>query len=251
MPISIPIVILAGGAGRRMGGVSKGLLQLAGRPVIAHIVERALSLFLSGAPVWVNANDDAESYRELGFSVVSDSLPGRLGPLAGILCAMEIGQKEHPESDYVLTLPVDTPFLPRDLPARLWERAKKRQTKIVCAESKGRTHPVAALWHKALASDLLEALEQQNIRKIEEWTSRYECEHVAFSGALGAPDPFFNLNHPEDYRQAQEWVESSQPKGHTPERHAPKRHAPKRHAPKRNTPEQRSRDLRAGRGATP
>ena len=79
-PAKITGVILAGGLGRRMGNVDKGLQPLRGKPMVAWVIERF-------APqvdeVLINANQNLERYGAFGYRVIPDEIAGYAGPLAG------------------------------------------------------------------------------------------------------------------------------------------------------------------------
>jgi molybdopterin-guanine dinucleotide biosynthesis protein A len=186
-------VILAGGLSRRMGGGDKPLLPLAGRPLLAHVIER---LRPQVGALAVNANGNATRFAPFGLEVVADDAADFAGPLAGILAAMNWARRLHPAAAAVLTVPADTPFLPRDLAARL-----KAAGAPALARSGGRIHPVVGLWPLRLRDDLQRALRVEGIRKVEAWTARLDPVLVDFEA--GAIDPFFNINTPEDLIRAE------------------------------------------------
>src|ERR1700730_11950641 len=132
-------VVLAGGLARRMGGGDKPLLMLAGRPLLDHALDRVRPQ--SHAMV-LNANGDPTRFAPWGLPVVADTLPDFPGPLAGILAAMRWTTALHPATEYLLSVPGDTPFLPQDLGARLAAARLEAGTPIACAASEGRVHPV-------------------------------------------------------------------------------------------------------------
>ena len=74
-------IVLAGGLGRRMGGVDKGLQLLHGRPMIAHVLAR---LAPQVDDIVINANQNLERYAAFGHRVVPDEIGGYAGPLAGL-----------------------------------------------------------------------------------------------------------------------------------------------------------------------
>ena len=78
-------VLLAGGRARRMGGGDKCLRPLAGRPLLAHVIERAAPQV---SRLLLNANADPARFAEFGLEVAADEIDGFQGPLAGILTAM-------------------------------------------------------------------------------------------------------------------------------------------------------------------
>lgn len=191
-------VIVAGGLSRRMGG-DKGLKLLAGRPLIAH-VEAAVRPQV--AALALNVNGDAAAYvgmmRET-LPVLADTVEGFAGPLAGVLAGMSWAAR----SRWLVSVPGDTPFLPADLVQRLTAAAESEGADVACASSRGRLHPVAALWRPALASDLAAYLASGE-RKVEVFLRRYRVATVDFPAE--PLDPFFNVNTAADLEEAEQGV---------------------------------------------
>lgn len=179
-------VVLAGGEGRRMGGVDKGWVDLAGRP----LVERVLAALRPQAgPLLVSANRSLAAYRGLGVPVVTDRLAGGLGPLAGIHAALAAA-----ETDYLLAAPCDTPCLPPDLGARLGRALAAAGAAIAAAEVAGRLQPLHVLIRADLADDLAAAL-AAGVRKPSDWYDRYPWVRVPCDDVAPA---FVNLNTPAE-----------------------------------------------------
>jgi molybdopterin-guanine dinucleotide biosynthesis protein A len=191
-------LLLAGGLARRMGGGDKSLKPLAGRPLLAWVVERARPQV--GALV-LNANGDPGRFAGFGLPVAADSVPGFAGPLAGVLAGLEWALANAPDARWVASIATDTPFFPPDLVARLRDAAERENAEIACAASGGRTHPVFALWPVRLAGELRRALVDEGVRKIDAWTARHRVAEVPFPAE--PLDPFFNLNTPEDVAEAE------------------------------------------------
>lgn len=195
-------VLLAGGLARRMGGGDKCLLELAGKPLLGHAIER---LEPQTAALVLNANGDPARFAGFGLDVVQDPIPGFAGPLAGVLAGMEWAKRNHPSARWIATAASDTPFFPRDYVARLLEAAQPRHPAIAMAASAGREHPVFSLWPVALIGDLRSALDS-GTRKILDWTDRHTTLTVEFDMIEtpdGEIDPFFNANRPEDLALAE------------------------------------------------
>ncbi|MEO5338349.1 MAG: molybdenum cofactor guanylyltransferase MobA [Magnetospirillum sp. WYHS-4] len=192
--VEIVGVVIAGGLSRRMGGGDKGLRLLDGRPLLAWVADRA-------APqvdrLFLNANDDTERFAALGLPILPDGLPGRPGPLAGLLAALE----GFPDADWVATFPSDAPFLPGDLVSRLKRAALAEGRDAACAASGGRLHAVFGLWRPGLAGPLRRAVMEEGLRRAGEWAERAGAVRVDFPDRPF--DPFFNLNRPEDLAEAE------------------------------------------------
>lgn len=190
-------VLLAGGLARRMGGGDKPLKMVGGRTILDRVVAR-LSPQCNG--LIVNANGDPARFSFLDLPVVADDVPGFAGPLAGVLAALDWAAAHRPDVEWVVSAATDSPFLPRNLVARLhWAREAAGEP-LACALSDGQTHPVVGLWRVDLRGDLRHALVVEDIRKIDHWTARHG---VAPAEWPASPyDPFFNANTPEDIAAA-------------------------------------------------
>jgi molybdopterin-guanine dinucleotide biosynthesis protein A len=190
-------VILAGGQSRRMGGGDKGLLDLAGRPMLAHVVAR---LSPQVGRVVINANGDPQRFAPFGLPVVADTIAGFAGPLAGVLAGMRWSMAHTPAARWIVTAAGDAPMLPSDLVSRLSAAVQALDHAVALARSGGDVHPVIGLWPVALADDL-EAELKSGVRKVLHWTDRHGTVAVDFPMARAGNtevDPFFNANTPED-----------------------------------------------------
>ena len=173
-------IVLAGGQSRRMGGGDKGLLDLGGRPVIAHVIERL------GCARAISANGDPARFARFGLPVLPDSVPDWPGPLAGVLAGMDWAAGQGIAR--ILTAAADTPFFPRDLGARL----AAGNAPVVMATNGG-DHPAFAMWDVALRDDLRAAL-HSGTRRMRDWMDARGALRVEIPGE----DPFFNINTPAD-----------------------------------------------------
>lgn len=207
MPEPVAGVLLAGGLSRRMGGGDKCLRPLGGRPILAHIVERARPQVAS---LVLNANGDPARFADFGLPVVADVVAGHAGPLAGVLTGLDWAAAEAPDCTWVASIACDAPFLPNDLVARLLAAVAAEGAEMACAASNGRSHPVFGLWPLAAREDLRRAMLDEEIRKVDVWTARYRLATVDFpavprpdGGPDGGLDPFFNTNRPEDLEEAE------------------------------------------------
>jgi len=185
-------VVLAGGQARRMGGGDKGLVALAGRPMLAHVLERIRP---QAGAVALSANGDPARFAAWHLPVLADAdvsePPG--GPLAGVLAGMRWAAHAHPEAALLLSVPTDTPLLPPDLVARLQAARQAEAAAITCAASRGRLHPVVALWPVALADTLAAAL-ATGVRGVHRFAAAQGLAVAAFPA--DAADPFENVNDP-------------------------------------------------------
>jgi molybdopterin-guanine dinucleotide biosynthesis protein A len=179
-------LILAGGQGRRMGNVDKGLQPLRGRPMVAWVLER---LAPQVTEVIVNANQNQAEYARLGCRVVGDEIGGFAGPLAGLQAGLKANV--HP---FLVTVPCDSPFLPRDLVARLHAALIANHADLAVAKTGDQPHPVFSLVRESLAGHLTKFLEGGG-RKIDAWYASLKVVDVPFDDQ---PDAFSNINTPAD-----------------------------------------------------
>jgi|TARA_B110000305_G_scaffold18748_1_gene17270 molybdenum cofactor guanylyltransferase/molybdopterin-guanine dinucleotide biosynthesis protein MobB len=196
----VPCVILAGGKGRRMGGKDKALIPLLDRPLLSYVLES-----ISGhvAPIALNINTNLDKFSEFGYEIIEDPIKGHLGPLAGILASLNWARQLNQK--WVMTLPCDTPFLPKNIVKEMIKlKNKELDVDLVVAQSKGYNHPVIALWKSDLNLKLEKAL-NEGIRKIDIFTSSLKVAYVDFDKINNENfDPFTNLNSPLDLIKAQQ-----------------------------------------------
>jgi molybdopterin-guanine dinucleotide biosynthesis protein A len=191
-------LILAGGRARRMGGRDKALLPLAG----GNLAQRAITRLAPQCDrVIINANRELDRLAGLSVPVISDSVAGYAGPLAGILTGLDWLADRAPGAA-LLTVPVDGPFFPDDLGARLRAAAISKGAAIACAQSGGRRHGVYGLFSAALRDDLRDALITEGVRKVDDWLARHDVAIANWS--IGSIDPFFNVNTPDDLARAEQ-----------------------------------------------
>ena len=190
-------LVLAGGQARRMGGGDKALLTIGGTTILQRVLDRLLP---QCTKIVLNANGDPARFAMTGLPVVADSVPGFAGPLAGILAGLDWAAAHAPGLAWIVSVPGDCPFVPRDLAARLHQARTQAGTPLACAKSGDWRHPVVGLWPVSLRHDLRHALVHEDLRKIEVWTARHG---VALAEWVDSPvDPFFNVNTPEDAAKA-------------------------------------------------
>ncbi|MBV8850983.1 MAG: molybdenum cofactor guanylyltransferase MobA [Methylobacteriaceae bacterium] len=191
-------IILAGGLARRMGGGDKPLREIAGKPILAHVIKR---LQPQCARLVLNANGDPARFAPFGLPVVADDVPDFAGPLAGILAGLDWIAANAPGAEYAVSVAGDTPFIPRDLVTRLHAARMNETSDIAVATSGGRTHPVIALWPVALRVALRRVLTEEGEHKMTRVTARYRMVEVSWPNEPF--DPFFNVNEATDLEAAE------------------------------------------------
>jgi len=184
-PEQITGVILAGGKARRMDGEDKGLLPVAGKPLVSWVMDM---LSPQVGSLMLNANRNQSRYEELGATVVSDELADYQGPLAGMAAGMQAA-----ETDYVAFVACDSPLLPPDLIQRLARVLTAHDADIAVAHDGHRLQPVCALLKRDLLPSLLLTLTGGE-RKVDHW---YALHHAVEADLSDVPDAFINANTPE------------------------------------------------------
>ena len=184
---SVSGIVLAGGLGRRMGGVDKGLQPLRGKPMVEHVIAR---LSPQVGEIIINANQNAATYAKFGHRVVSDAIGGFAGPLAGLHAGLKAAR-----NPLVVTVPCDSPFLPDDLVARL--QKEMQENEIAVAKTGDQAHPVFALVRKSVLENL-EAFLAGGGRKIDAWYSSLKYIEVRFDDEA---DAFRNINTLEELKR--------------------------------------------------
>ncbi len=182
-------IVLAGGQSRRMGGGDKGLLDLGGQPLIAHVIARL------GCARAISANGDPARYARFGLTVLPDSIADWPGPLAGVLAGMDWAAAQG--IPRIVTAAADTPFFPPDLAARL----AGTQAPVAMATCGGQDHPAFAAWDVELCEDLRAAL-LAGTRRMRGWMDAQGAARVEFPAGPAGADPFFNINTPADLETA-------------------------------------------------
>lgn len=184
--------ILAGGRATRMQGEDKGLLELNGKPLVAHVIDL---LRPQVASLCICANRHIKQYQRYGLPVITDNLTGYLGPLAGVHAAMLSCEKE-----WLLIVPVDCPFLATDLVQRLSQAVMDEERPLSVVHDGSALQPTFCLLHQSLA-DSLEQYLQQGGRKTGQWLQQNNPAMADFSDK---PEAFLNINSRAELLQAEE-----------------------------------------------
>lgn len=193
-------VVLAGGLGRRMGGVDKGLTLLQGKPFVEWVVSRF-------APqvdeVLINANQNPAQYARYGYRVIADEIGGFAGPLAGL--QRGLAEARH---EWVATVPCDSPFLPPDLVERLYSGLHQAQAQLAVAKTFDRPHPVFCLCRRDVSGHL-NAFLGAGGRKIDAWYATLKVAEISFDDQAEA---FSNINTREELRSFETGLSPANPR---------------------------------------
>jgi molybdenum cofactor guanylyltransferase len=179
-------LVLAGGQGRRMGGVDKGLKLFQGRPLVQWVIER-LRPQVDG--LLINSNQNPDAYARFGYPLVPDDIGGFAGPLAGLQAGLT-----RATTPLLATAPCDSPFLPLDLVRRLHDALEAKGAQLAVARTGDQPHPVFALCRRDVLAGL-SAFLQEGGRKIDAWYASLAVVEVLFDDEAQA---FANINTLEE-----------------------------------------------------
>ncbi len=186
----VTAVILAGGMGRRMDGLDKGLVEVAGREMISYVVD---TLIGNVDHIVINANRNLTRYQRYPVTVVADSIDGYQGPLAGIEAGLSAASTE-----WVFTCPCDSPMQSTGLLPHLWSEVLAQDAEIAVAHDGQRTHPVFLMLRRDLLGSLRAYLDDGQ-RKIDRWFDKHQLATVDCSAFSQS---FVNVNTEEELRHA-------------------------------------------------
>ncbi len=182
----ITAVILAGGKATRMNGRDKGLIELAGRPMIEYVIQAVAPQVDT---VLINANRSLDNYANYNLRVIRDATDEYAGPLAGICAGIEAA-----DTDLILSVPCDGPWVPIDLVSRLHQKLEASPSNVCVAHDGERMQPVFALFRKQALADIQKYLNGGD-RKLQLWVKQQEAAIADFSDH---PEAFINVNTPDE-----------------------------------------------------
>ena len=193
--------ILAGGRASRMGGVDKGLQMFRGQTLVQHAITRLQSQV---SKVLINANRNPTDYAMTGLKVIADTELADNGPLSGFLTGLQ-----HCNTEWLVTVPCDSPFFPLNLVDRLSAAATQQQALIAMAQTprlpdnSWELQPVFCLMHRSLIHSLKDYLASGQ-RKISAWAQQQTplalCE---FEETAESAHPFANANTLQELQNLQ------------------------------------------------
>lgn len=209
-PGHITGLVLAGGRGSRFGGVDKGLQPFFGQALARRALGR---LTPQVGQIALSANRHLDTYQSWGMPVWSDSVEDYPGPLAGMLSGLE-----HITTEWLLTVPCDSPLFPLDLAQRLSAQARADNSLVAYAaapetdeagHSTLRAHPVFCLLHRDLRTSLAQYLAAGSHR-VMHWLNAQACSQVAFDRPGDDPHAFANTNTPQDLKRLEQMLLAAQ-----------------------------------------
>ncbi len=186
-------LVLAGGRASRLGGGDKPLLHVGGAPILARVID---ALRTEVRWLAISANGDPARFAGFGSPVLPDGPLAGEGPLAGLCAGLDWAAGLGAE--LLLTAPGDTPFLPPGLAGSLAPPPS-------FAARAGVDHPLVALWPVAVADTLRTMLSASGPRAVAAFARQIGMRRVDFPAS--GPDPFINVNTPDDLSTARAMAE--------------------------------------------
>lgn len=194
-------VILAGGRSRRMGGEAKALLPLAGKPMLSHVIDRVRPQVTDLA---LSVERRSDAFGTFGLRQLPDLKPDR-GPLMGLMAAL---QWMNPDCDWLLLVPCDAPFVPRDLAERLHDSAVESGLPGALVRYEGEIQPTFSLWHASILPRLEQAVTAEGLSGFKQFLRGARLAEREWSPS--SPSPFFNINDREALLRAGRLINDSE-----------------------------------------
>lgn len=193
-------VILAGGRSQRMGGKTKALIDLAGKPMLQHVIDRVEPQV---SRLLLSLESAHEDYAAFGLQQVPDPAPGHGGPLGGLLAAMQ--EMAGGAQNWLLLAACDAPFLPLGLARRLQESAETAGTPGAVVRLEGEVQPTFSVWHRSLLPVLQRAVNQQRMAGFKQFLDQAPLALLDWPASEGWR--FFNINDEAALQRAQRMVQ--------------------------------------------
>ena len=194
-------VILAGGRSSRMGQGHKALLELNGRSLLSRVIDR---LKAHVDPLMLSCACDTEQFEGFGLALVPDLLPGYHGPLMGLYSALRYLADTGRNSGLVLC-PCDAPFIPKNLVQVLQEAAQGEKKPVVVISFQGELQPTFSLWQNQHLPMIHDAVANKGRGGLKHLL--VSLPHKILEWKFVEPSPFFNVNTPQDLKNAGLWLD--------------------------------------------
>ena len=192
-------VILAGGKSKRFGD-DKTTAKLGNKSLLDHTIEKIEKKF--DEILIISNNEKHISIKKNVFST-KDLIEGHLGPLVGVLSAMEWIKKHKKNYNWIATFPCDTPFFDENLVDKIMNCPKNSSKKLFFLKSGNRRHNIFGLWSLELKDILLEDINKGH-RKVEEWANKVGSEIIEINDENDYN--FLNINTKEDLEKAKKKI---------------------------------------------
>jgi molybdenum cofactor guanylyltransferase len=189
--------VLAGGGSTRFGR-DKALVEFAGEPMLARMIE-----LMKNSVQEVKVVAARGKYNDFETEIVEDRWPGE-GPLGGIVTALLRTQEREPACEWNMIVSCDMPFLTVDWMKHLAGRAAKSPADVVLPHSVHGPEPLCACYRTGAALRLRDVFEA-GVRKVTEALKQVETEVLDerdWKRFDSAGQLFWNMNTAADYDEA-------------------------------------------------
>ena len=194
-------VILAGGKSKRFGEDKKHV-KLGTKTLLEHVITKIQSKFKT---LLIISNDNLNINISKNIKIIPDCINGNLGPLVGVLSAMEWIKKNNMPYDWIATFPSDTPFFDVSIIESYKKKICSGNSLLYFIKSNEKRHNIFGLWSIKLVETLENDLVNNNFRKVENWANKIGVETLNFK--FDKFDPFLNINTKEDLIKAEKILE--------------------------------------------
>ena len=188
-------VILAGGKSRRFGA-DKAVAKLGDKSLIDYTINKLEPKF---AEILVITNNPMQVSKNNIF-FIKDTMSGQLGPLVGILSAMEWVKNNDKNYEWIISFPCDTPFFEEKIIDKVINSQKSSDKKLLFLKSGNKRHNIFGLWSIELMEQLRNDI-NQGARKVEDWANKIGAEIVEINSE--SDKSFLNINTKLDLEDAQ------------------------------------------------
>ena len=192
-------VVLAGGKSKRFGD-DKTTAKLGNKSLLDHTIEKIEKKF---DEILIISNNEKHISIKKNVFLTKDLIEGHLGPLVGVLSAMEWIKKHKKNYNWIATFPCDTPFFDENLVDKIMNCPKNSSKKLFFLKSGNRRHNIFGLWSLELKDILLEDINKGH-RKVEEWANKVGSEIIEINDENDYN--FLNINTKEDLEKAKKKI---------------------------------------------
>jgi len=192
-------VVLAGGKSKRFGSDKKSI-KLGDKLLIDHTVSKIENNFNE---ILIISNNEKEIIKKNNIYIINDLIEGYLGPLVGVLSAMDWVEKNKKNYNWIATFPCDTPFFDKNLIEKIKNFPNQYSKKLFFLKSGNKRHNIFGLWSMDLKNILLKDI-NDGFRKVEDWANKIGCEIIEISSENDIN--FLNINTKEDLEEAKKKI---------------------------------------------
>ena len=187
-------VVLAGGKSQRFGS-DKSFAKLGNKTLVEHTISKIENNFKE---ILIISNHENFNIKKKNVFLTKDIVEGYLGPLIGVLSAMDWVEKNKRDYKWIATFPCDTPFFDKNIVDNIKSFTKKNK-KLFFLKSGKRRHNIFGLWSTELKRTLSKDI-SEGYRKVEDWANKVGFEIIEINS--NNDYNFLNINTKEDFEKA-------------------------------------------------